>query len=630
MRHTPALFSALVLAIAASVACTSTEGDDASQDSAATEDEVAKKALDALGTKVEGRAGSGNCGGCHDINNRQLIKAWAESYKSTMAVLKDETKTVDQRINSMRRNPEDPKSGFAPHKLGMLTAGAHLGTSALVRPERHKLTLEQGKVLAKLFEGKTDEYDRFKADALMPIEPIFDRLDAEGYESILQWIDKGLPRLEQLIKDEGRPTDCTDSFDGLKGHVKDVKTKSWAAVNREQRIPMFACDASGDATKCFQQQFEGKDIFPKADSTEVGKGWGGGEVAQTVRIARALEYGTFFWMRPSVDGRFVANGGGPRTDGTGAVIADLAASLKEGGPKIRDILASARYDPDFFPSNELFMFQGTSRSGVACAMSLLRKETTTKISFDEPECSKLDSISLYQTIGQTVADNSISDIFVVNSTFASDNPGLTASDKDLVPSAGPTANITIHVGIAKGNDAESGYEIKQTEKLPSPFEGDTMTSRSGYLVGSRVAGEGKALGYSIRRLQSTKTSSGYRFSMAPLGRICMPGNKANFSFDERFLITHHYLVREDFPAGAAGDTEWNKYKGKGAADIYMADLLTGKKSRISRMNPGQFAIFPHFRSDGWIYYEVRDGNTKKEYIVVSDAAIRAEAAEPTP
>jgi hypothetical protein len=48
------------------------------------------------------------------------------------------------------------------------------------------------------------------------------------------------------------------------------------------------------------------------------------------------------------------------------------------------------------------------------------------------------------------------------------------------------------------------------------------------------------------------------------------------------------------------------------------------------MNPGQFAIFPHFRSDGWIYYEVRDGNTKKEYIVVSDAAIRAEAAEPTP
>ena len=104
----------------------------------------------------------------------------------------------------------------------------------------------------------------------------------------------------------------------------------------------------------------------------------------------------------------------------------------------------------------------------------------------------------------------------------------------------------------------------------------------------------------------------------------MPGNKANFSFDERFLTTHHYLTRADFESDAA----WAPYKDKGAADIYLADFVTGSKTRITRMLPGQFAIFPHFRSDGWLYYLVRDANTQKEIVVASDSAIRAIAAAP--
>ena len=31
-------------------------------------------------------------------------------------------------------------------------------------------------------------------------------------------------------------------------------------------------------------------------------------------------------------------------------------------------------------------------------------------------------------------------------------------------------------------------------------------------------------------------------------------------------------------------------------------------------------MFPHFRSDGWFYFLVRDKNTNKEYAVASDAA----------
>jgi hypothetical protein len=42
------------------------------------------------------------------------------------------------------------------------------------------------------------------------------------------------------------------------------------------------------------------------------------------------------------------------------------------------------------------------------------------------------------------------------------------------------------------------------------------------------------------------------------------------------------------------------------------------------MQPGQYALYPHFRSDGWIYAQVRDTNAGHEYTVASDAALIAE------
>ena len=46
--------------------------------------------------------------------------------------------------------------------------------------------------------------------------------------------------------------------------------------------------------------------------------------------------------------------------------------------------------------------------------------------------------------------------------------------------------------------------------------------------------------------------------------------------------------------------------------------------RITNVAPGQYALYPHFRSDGWIYANVRDDNVGHEYIVASDAALLAE------
>jgi hypothetical protein len=612
----------LVVAIVGPACATSAGDDDEVRVGALDDATLAKSALQIMGAKIDGEPSQGLCQGCHDVDNRTTFTKWAARWKETMAVLEDETKSKDERIHWMLRDPADARSGFYPGKVGILTAGAHLGITTYVRPDKHPLTYAQNKKLAELFEGQDELWNQFKSDTLMPVEPRFDRLSPTQYETIVTWMQKGMPHLADYVADAGRPTSCTDDFAKLGDHARAMKATSWAAANRDAKLPMFACAANAAPLDCFAQKGGSGDVFPLSDTVAYAKTWSAAH-GDRFRILRTLDYGTFYWSRTSPDGRFFAAGGGPREDNTRAVVADLAAALDG---KTRDILVAASYDPDFYPSNNGFMFQGTNKGGAFCSMSLLTNPATKKVTFDEPQCTKLDAIGLYQTVGQALGDNSISDIFVVNSTFASDNPSLTNAAHDLQLTAGPEAKVTVHVGLALGNDADSGYQIRQHVELATPFKGDTMMSRSGSILGSRIAGETRALGYAIDKLSATKTDAGYKFALAPLGRVCMPGNKANISFDERFLVSHHYAAREDF----ASDEAFAGYAEKGAADLWLADFVTGQKVKITQMAPGQFALFPHFRSDGWIMFEVRDANTKKVYVVASDAALRMAAKVPTP
>ncbi len=623
MRAKFIALSALLISGVASFACSSEEPvEDEVDVGALTDAELAKTALKTMGAKIDGQVSDQNlCGACHAANNRTTYKHWNDANKTTMAVLNDASKSANERISYMYRTPGDPASGFYPGKIGILTACSHLAGSPYIRPAKHPKLLALSNTLTKLFQGKADDFEKFRNETLMPIESRSDRATATQCEAILTWMDKGMPQLEQLITDQGRPTDCTDDFRKLKEHAISVKATSWQAVNRDARVANFACDAQG---LCFEQKFGGKDVFPNAKDTTYGKTWAldGG----TVRVVRDLgQQPTYYWSRTSADGRFFASGGSGRK----AFALDLQALLDPAGPKQRLISLSANYDPDFFPNNKAFMFQGTDRGGVVCAQSLLTNAQTQTVTFNEPQCNKLDQISLYQTVAQAQGDNSFADIFVINNSFASDNPSLSASAQDLQLTAGPDSKARIAIAVSGGT--EGSYAVKEVKEVPIPFHGDTMASRSLKLLGSRVAGEGKMLGYGFHKLTTVRNanppagSTGYNFTAAEAGRICMPGNKAQISFDERFLITHHYLTRADF----ATDADFAPYKDKGAADLWMADFVTGKKTRITRMNPGQFAIFPHFRSDGWIMFEVRD-SAGSTYVTAHNAALRAAAADPTP
>lgn len=614
----------LTMGLGASAALWGCGSDTAPEDidvSALTNEELALSALRIMGApKVPGVQGTGACGACHSMNQVNL-KKWKESYDSYMGetgLLRDTTKTQTQRINSMRRDPNNSRTKFAAGKIGILAAGVHLGLAANVLPDKHPNAYAQGKFLAELFKGKNDVYDTFRKQMLMPIEASHPRLTATEYETIFTWLAKGLPEAEKYIPEAGRPTTCTNNFAPLKAHASSIKSKNWSVANRDAQMPMFACDSPSAAPDtCFQQKKGSADVFPLARTQAYGAGW---ELeGSNVRILRALNYSTYYWMRTSPDGRFVGNGGGPEGS---AVFADLAPALSGG---TRDIVVEANYDPDFFPDNKGFVFQGGNSNGTVCPMTLMTNPATTRITLQERGCSAT-GFGLYQTVGQRLADNDIGDRYAITSEFASDEHHQ-GETEDTDVSAGAGDGILVSVLRAKGNDQESGYETLQRENLDTPFRGDAMMSRSGMLVSTRIGGpNGNPIGYSVDKMLATPVGNKYRFVLQDGGKVCMIGNKANLSFDERFLTTQHYVSRKDF----ASDAEYAPYKDKGAADIWISDFVTGKITRAIKMNPGQFAVFPHFRSDGWLYVLVRDSNTSKEYIVASDIAIRMTKAVPTP
>ena len=119
----------------------------------------------------------------------------------------------------------------------------------------------------------------------------------------------------------------------------------------------------------------------------------------------------------------------------------------------------------------------------------------------------------------------------------------------------------------------------------------------------------------------------YQIDIPEIARYCLCGGKPAFSFDDRWMVYHHTVEANDWQAlgyPSADDPAWVTMRQRGASNIYVLDLLTGVTRRITTMNPGQYGLYPFFRSDGWIYFLVRDINRNREYIVASDAALKLE------
>jgi hypothetical protein len=305
-------------------------------------------------------------------------------------------------------------------------------------------------------------------------------------------------------------------------------------------------------------------------------------------------------MRGSPDGRYIAYGN-DTGDGT---ILDLSRDVAMDVP-------FGQYDPDFFPDGSGFAFQP---GGIVCDARLLTATPPpTSIDLSDPACNAM-GIGQYQQLGRALNGG---DYWTAYGVFASDQ-GMNHSD----PFTGFPSDTVLHLLplLYDGNTYQAGTVVDVTE----PYEGDTTMSPSATMLVSRISGTSGQAGYRVRAMNATPSGSTYNVDTPELGTYCASGGKAVISYDERFVVFHHTILEEDaaeYGFSDVADPDFQDNYLRKRSDIFLIDLLTGERTRITSVGRDEWALFPNFRSDGWIYFLVRKGLSVPEYIVASDAML---------
>lgn len=525
--------------------------------------------MDVDGTKTEATR---RCGECHAVS-KQGFSEWQTRTQEAVAAGLDFSKSPDDLtqeealriINYMRKGDEN--SVFAAAKIGVFAAGA------------------QFPYFTKLFQKAYGadwgvQYGSFLQRVSMP-KGSHPPMSAHEFAVIQKWfVQENMAHMRDLVYEVPPPATCEEvvsrynvptNSPWLANHVEEMSFDGWGARNQEAGINMFGCSGT-DPLNCFV----GKDTGEYNATTD----------GTRIVVVKDLGFDTSFWMRSSADGRFIGNGGrGSDLSGFGATITDMING--------KNIGVKGSYDPGFFPNNLGFIMQGGGAG--LCGQSVLTREDAIAdgIDFTEEGCNYAQGINLYQHVAVSTDGG---DYFVINSQFTSDSGNGTTD-----PSAPFSDTSTMKFSPLVFDGAK--WTQKEAVIVNSPYEGDSVLSPSGKMVVSRFAGpNGVSLGHMYRRVVATPNAAGsYDIQInQPVFFDCHGGAKSNISFDERFSVTH-------------------MYEG-GTANIYVTDLLTGNRVKVTNMPANKKALFPHFRSDGWIYFlATGEGG---DQAMGTDAAIR--------
>jgi hypothetical protein len=393
-----------------------------------------------------------------------------------------------------------------------------------------------------------------------------------------------------------------------------MRTDGWRARNRDAGILMFGCEDATTTRDCLS-------TYPRSDASPFAEGWDSAFPTGTLRILRTNNYRSNYWTRSSADGRFVAHGGASVSSQTyRSTIIDLMGD--------REIPAAALYDPGFFPDNSGFALQRSIAR--FCEQSLLATAPA-QITFTEPQCRTTSAVGLYQHLGAAAGG----DYWTVDGQFNNDNGGRDNTRLADTPTAfGRDGYVSLTAMIHEGSQFVPRASIEKA----TPYEGDTVISPSAKILISRLDGPTEAsgsIGFLFRKVIAIPNGESYTVDIPEVARYCIKGNKPALSYDERWMVYHHYVEAADWlslgypSADDPGFIALRNGQTGGAANIFLMELTTGDVRRITTMQPGQYALYPHFRSDGWIYFIVRDRNRGGvEYIVASDAALTLETPDP--
>lgn len=568
------------------------EGDAETTEQASTAEDLAlaKQILAELGGPT------GKCRGCH-ASGPENVRAWGKAMQAVdAACFAPPALTAMQRVDCLRTTPSDPTSAFSPHKVGLYAAGASL-------PE-----------MQAIFDAAFPPAQATTTFALYQQKVAMPRgrapIAAADFAKIKGWVLRGMPQLDEAIAaatDAGTGTDaaavdadahadgdaanaggCVDSTTPeLQAHIALMHTDGWGARLADLSTPMFGCGAASSGLTCLSS-------LPEI-TTQIGAPGS----TQTVRRLRQLTQASHYWVRSSADGRYVGFGFNP-----GAKVIDLSKP-ETAAP----ITIAADYDPFFLPSNDGFAFAGAHSDGRIhlCKQSLLADVSSTaapSVSLTETKCTTLAN-DVYESIG-TALDGAR--YFISIGDHENDDGGNLVV-APLRAAFGSSSSTTFTPMVNDG----AAYRADAAIDVTMPGEGDVMLSPSTKMLVARYSGGAKQGGYRIRAVDAHEVQGALTVQAPLRAQICMKGGKANFSFDERFIATHQYVdTTEPDQAGLPVHS----------SNIMLADLKTGAKVRLTKMAAGQYALYPHFRADGWMYFLVRDMVAHTEYLAATDAALR--------
>jgi hypothetical protein len=551
------------------------------------DDQLATQALQLIGADVTGA--QQECDSCHGLTRQHLAYWRALSDTSLSTCLTDLAVTsqasAKQMMDCLRATPTDGNSDFQTTKLGIFATAARLPWFQYT--------------FAKAYGDSADAYTAFETAVAMPRAKV-PQLTQPQFDIVAEYFIRGLPMLDQLLPVDPQPMTCDAGISSdVAAHVATMKTTGWRAVNADNHMDMYDCGTATDPRNCLADKLIGS-------AQPYGTKWDVAGAGQ-LRVLKDVTYHSEYWSRSSPDGRFIAHGA---QDVAGGFVIDLQRDAV--------IPINAEYDPGFFPDNTGFVMQAGPNN--VCAMSVLTSNPAS-VTMTEPSCTQIDAVGLYQHVGRMLNGG---DIFTIDSEFVSDDGGKSLTSDDPEAFFGPHGYNDFTPLIFDG----TMYQQQPQVTIGTAYEGDSVMSPSTGLVISRVAGASdQQIGYVLRKVNATLTGSTYTIETPEIARYCISGGKPAFSFDERYIVYHHYIGAKDAVAlgfSGPGDPAFAPYLTLGASNLYLMELTTGVVQRITNMAPGQYALFPHFRSDGWIYADIRDNNAVHEYFVASDAALIAE------
>ena len=521
-----------------------------------------------------------SCPSCYEVSRANVRRLWDQ----TMVAW--ETCFADLELLS----PEAAQAALAcfqvsgshdRDKLGVFATGVHFDWFGFAFR----------RALGAAWETR---YDTFVSDVQIPSPPETALTQAE-FDILTEWFLRGTPWVERALPHGQAVGTCEDFADASVALLAEEGALSgWSARNEAAGMLMHDCPGS-DPLACLIS-------YADAATTTYGAAWSTVPSSVT-RVLYEVPYNTSYWTRASPDGRFVAHGGGAST---GASVVDLTRSVSIG-------VSNALYDPGFFPDGSGFMFQGGGTR--VCRTAVLTAGNPVLLTLTEPGCSGASDFELQQHLGASLDGG---DYWVVNSPWRGD---LGSGNTDPPVRESAAAHLTLHRVLNTG----AAFLSTGSYDEAIPYESMAVVSPTMRTLVTQIGdASGRPIGFVLRRLEITRSGDGTPTSieLPVIGHYCYPSGVANLSFDDRFIVTHHRATPEDardLGFLGPGDPDFVPYNG--ISNIYVIDLVTGERTRISHMMPGQRALFPSFRSDGWIYYVVRDG-LLPEYIVASDAAIR--------